>query len=86
MILDGVRDDLMATYQGQIYSEESIALDNYPGRVFSFEGEFDKNLVYGNVMSFLVEERLYLLLALGVEQEVDVEDAEKFFVSFESLN
>jgi hypothetical protein len=76
----------MATYRGQIYSEEMIALDNYPGREFNFEGEWKKYVVFGNVMTFLVEERLYLLMALGVEEEVNAEDAERFFVSFESLN
>ena len=86
VIFDSVRDDLMASYQGQIYSEDAIALDNFPGREFNFEGEWKKNLVYGNVMTFLVEERLYLLMALGVEEEVDPEDAEKFFISFENLN
>jgi hypothetical protein len=86
LILDGIRDDLMATYRGQIYSEERIALDNYPGRELNFEGQWKKNVVFGNVMTFLVEERLYLLMALGVEEKVNAEGAERFFVSFESLN
>ena len=61
-------------------------MDNYPGREFDFEGKWENSLVFGNVMTLLIEQRLYMLMALGVEEEVDKEDVEKFFVSFESLN
>jgi hypothetical protein len=86
LILDSVRDDLMAAYRGKVNKEELVQLDNYPGREFDFEGKRDNSLVFGNVMTFLIEQRLYLLMALGVDEEVDAEDVEKFFVSFESLN
>jgi hypothetical protein len=85
-ILNSVRDDLMATYQGKVNKEELVQLDNYPGREFDFEGKWENNLVYGNVITLLIEHRLYLLMALGVEEEVAKEDVEKFFVSFESLD
>jgi hypothetical protein len=85
-ILNSVRDDLMATYQGKVNKEELVQLDNYPGREFDFEGKWENNLVYGNVITLLIEQRLYLLMALGVEEEVAKEDVEKFFVSFESLD
>jgi hypothetical protein len=86
MILDSVRDDLMARYRGQVNNEDLVQLNNYPGREFNFEGKWKNRSVYGNVMTFLIEERLYLLMAMGVEEEVDMDDVEKFFVSFESLN
>jgi hypothetical protein len=86
MILNSVRDDLMARYRGKVNQEELVQLDNYPGREFDFEGKWKNSLVFGNVMTFLIEQRLYLLMAMGVEEEVDGEDVEKFFVSFESLN
>jgi hypothetical protein len=85
-ILDSVRDDLMATYRGKVNKEELVQLENYPGREFDFEGKWKNSLVFGNVMTLLIEQRLYMLMALGVDEEVDKEDVEKFFVSFESLN
>jgi hypothetical protein len=86
MILDGVRDDLMARYRGQVNNEDLVQLNNYPGREFNFEGKWKNRSVYGNVMTFLIEDRLYLLMAMGVEESVDMDDVEKFFVSFESVN
>ncbi len=85
-ILDSIRDDLMATYRGKVNKEELVQLDNYLGREFDFEGKWENSSVFGNVMTLLIEQRLYMLMALGVEEEVDKEDVEKFFVSFESLN
>jgi hypothetical protein len=85
-ILNSVRDDLMARYRGKVNQEELVQLDNYPGREFDFEGKWKNSLVFGNVMTLLIEQRLYLLMALGVGEEVDEEDVEKFFVSFENLN
>lgn len=85
-ILNSIRDDLMATYRGKVNKEELVQLDNYLGREFDFEGKWENSSVFGNVMTLLIEQRLYMLMALGVEEEVDKEDVEKFFVSFESLN
>jgi len=85
-ILNSIRDDLMATYRGKVNQEELVQMDNYPGREFDFKGKWENNLVFGNVMTFLIEQRLYLLMALGVEEEVEWENVERFFVSFENLN
>ena len=85
-LLNSVRDDVMATYQGKVNKEELLQLDNYPAREFDFEGKWENSVVFGNVLTLLIEQRLYLLMALGVEQAVDREDVEKFFVSFQSLN
>ena len=85
-LLNSVRDDVMATYQGKVNKEELIQLDNYPAREFDFEGKWENSVVFGNVLTLLIEQRLYLLMALGVEQVVDREDVEKFFVSFQSVN
>ncbi len=85
-ILNSIRDELMATYRGQVYQEDSVQMDNYPGREFNFEGKWKNSPVYGNAMSFLIEDRLFLLMALGIDEAVDEKDVERFFVSFESLN
>jgi len=85
-ILNSIRDDLMATYRGKVNQEELVNFENYPGREFDFKGKWKNNLVFGNAMTLLIEQRLYLLMALGVEEEVEWENVERFFVSFESLN
>jgi hypothetical protein len=85
-ILNSVRDDVMATYRGTVNQEDWVQMDNYPGQEFDFEGKWKNSSVFGNVMTLLIEKRLYMLLALGVDEEVDAKDVEKFFVSFESLN
>lgn len=77
---DGVRDQLIKSVGGKFASESPLSLDGYPGREVKahlFRGEARLRL-------FLVDDRLYQLYALQIDNMVDSheETFSKFFASF----
>jgi hypothetical protein len=84
-ILESIRDDLMVTYRGTVNNEKLVLLDDTSGREFDFEGRWHNSLIFGHVRTFWIDQRLYMLMALGTEEGVVEEDIDKFFDSFEYL-
>ncbi|MGD2270221.1 MAG: DUF4234 domain-containing protein [Desulfobacterales bacterium] len=84
-IFESIRDDLMVTYRGTVNNEKFVLLDDTTGREFDFEGTWNNGVIFGHVRTFWIDQRLYMLMALGTEEEVVEEDIARFFGSFEYL-
>ncbi|MBN1218138.1 MAG: hypothetical protein JXM69_04360 [Anaerolineae bacterium] len=84
-ILDSGRDSALANMGGEMVNEESVSLDQYPGRHITFEISKDKFPGGGKgvLRAYLIENRLYQLIALGSHQGITDEDIEFFINSFE---
>lgn len=80
---DGFRDDFVqnGVLEGNLIQERDISLENYLGRELEVTGSegFIKMRVY------LVEKRLYLLLAASQTKEAFPQDGDRFFNSFKLL-
>jgi len=83
---DATRDGMLGEYGARVTNETRIRLDSYPGREFSFEGTIKNTRFTGYSRIFLVDQRLYQLIAIGERAAVDKEDVNRFFLSFERLS
>ncbi len=84
--LDAARDGMLGEYSARVTNEKRILLDSYPGKEFSFEGTIKNTRFTGYSRIFLVDQRLYQLIAIGERAVVDKEDVDRFFLSFERLS
>lgn len=82
-MLDGAtRGALKNVEEGRLVSESVISLNGYPGREFEIEAPNSKQTVH--CRSFLVENRLYMLLMVVPTGEQS-SNTQKFFESFTLL-
>jgi predicted RNase H-like HicB family nuclease len=84
-IMDNGRDSALANMGGELISEEKVSLGDYSGRHIIFE--IPENKLPGGgkgiLRVYLVENRLYQLIALGSHEAISDEDIEFFINSFE---
>ena len=79
--LDGARDGQLRNMGGKLVSESKIQLGGqYPGR--NIYVDVPGKQMYAHTQIFLVDKRLYQVLAIGTKSWVKSADAKKFFKSF----
>jgi hypothetical protein len=79
--LDGSRDGQLANMGAKLVSESKIQLGGkYPGR--DIRADVPSKQVNARTQIFIVDRRLYQLVALGAQSWVDSAETTKFFDSF----
>jgi len=86
-LLDDGRYGALANMSGTLVYEESVSLDEYPGRhiIYEISEEAIPGGGEGVLRAYLVDGRLFQLMALGVKGELPAEDVERFLTSFQLL-
>jgi len=86
-ILDGSRDGAVANVKGELVSETRISLDGYPGRELTISVIADNKqeiVLRGRV--FLVENRLYQIMAVAPKGKENAKNIDAFLQSFALLD
>ena len=82
--LDGSRDGSLSNIGGKLASESKIQLSGkYPGR--DIRAEVPSKKMFAREQVFIVDRRLYSLIALGTQSWVNSAESNKFFDSFALL-
>lgn len=85
-ILDGSRDGAADNLKGQVISENSLTLDNHPGREFVINATAQNNLkMTVKARIYLVKNRLYQVMLATPQNEFNPSDADAFLKSFKLL-
>ncbi|MBP7688077.1 MAG: hypothetical protein KA765_09220 [Thermoflexales bacterium] len=85
-ILDGGRDGAADNLKGQILSENTLTLDNHPGREFVINATAQDNLeMTVQARLYLVKNRLYQIMLAAPQSEFKSSDADAFLKSFKLL-
>lgn len=86
-LLDDGRDGALTNMSGTLVGEESVSLGDHPGRhiVYDISEQATPGGGEGILRVYLVDGRLFQLMALGVKGELPAEDVERFLKSFQVL-
>lgn len=84
-MLDGARDGAVSNISGTLISETAITLDGNPGRELVITAKVDDSDADVKARIYMVGNRLYQVLVIGVKGEVTPEDADAFLQSFKLL-
>ncbi len=82
-LLDAARDGGVAASGGKLLAEESITLDQYPGRYLTVE--FANGAGQSKVYVYLVGRRLYQILWTGPQARASFDAVDTYLNSFELL-
>ncbi|MCL5275564.1 MAG: hypothetical protein M1434_12605 [Chloroflexi bacterium] len=82
-VLDGAMNGAVTNISGTILSSQDITLSGNPGKDFSAEGKI-KNPGDGSVRGriYLVKNRLYQIIVVGMKDQIPTADADKYLQSF----
>jgi hypothetical protein len=81
-MLDDGRDGMVATYNGTVVKDEKIKLGDHPGRAVTIEADAQGVTVKIISRFYLVDNRLYQLMIVGMKDKINEADATKFLDSF----
>jgi len=86
-ILDDGRDSALTSMSGTLVGEESASLGDHPGRHIVYEISEDTIPGGGEgiLRVYLIDGRVFQLMALGVKGQLPAEDVERFVASFQLL-
>lgn len=85
-VLDGARDGAVGNMQGgKLISEQKIAIGNYPGRDIVAEGAQGNMTFVVKARVYLVNYRLYQVMAIMPKDKSSSIDAAKFLDSFKLI-
>ncbi len=84
-VLTGCVDGVVKSVNGTIETQYDIKVAGYPGRHITFHGTAAGQALVGHTRVLLVDNRLYQLLVLGLPNEIQQPDVERFFESFQPL-
>lgn len=85
-ILDGSRDGAVENVKGELISETQITLDGYPGREVIIQASAENKqeiIMHGRI--FLVEQRLYQIMAVVPKGKETAQHLDSFLQSFKLL-
>jgi hypothetical protein len=81
-MLDGARDNMIATHNGTLLKEVRITLDGHPGRELSIEAVAEGTEATIRSRMFHARPRMYQLIVVGKKGKVNEAEVTKFFDSF----
>lgn len=82
IILDGIRDGLLAIYQGNLLSEQIVSLDGHPGRLIEATIRVGVEADTLSAYVYFVGTRLYRVYWIGPSENRFSSDVDRFFASF----
>lgn len=84
-VFNGVRDTWVRRIQGRLVGTESklVLAGGHPGVEFSAEGKAKDKNAFLQARLFLVDQRLYQVIAMGVKNQVPQGEINRFLRSFE---
>lgn len=80
--LDGSRDGIIASVDGELLSEQPISIDDHPGRELTIEATENSRTIIVQARIYLVENTLYQILTVAPEEHSSSPDIAKFMDSF----
>lgn len=84
-ILEHVQGGVLRPFAGKLAHEKEIRHAGAPGREFRFTSTSGGQVTHGTWRVYLVGNRLYQLMVIGVGQQIDADSVDKFFASFRVL-
>ena len=85
-MLDGSRDGAVSNIHGQLISEAHIAFDGFPGRDLTISAKNEKGQAMTlRIHYFLVENRLYQVLAIYTSDQENKAEIDGFLTSFKLI-
>ena len=82
-VLDGAMNGAVTNVSGTILSSQDVTLDGNPGKDFTADGKITKpgdGSVRGRI--YLVKNRLYQIIIVGLKDQIPAADADKYMQSF----
>ncbi len=82
-VLDGAMNGQITNFGGTVLSSSDVSLSDNPGREFSASGKVTTagdGSLRGRI--YLVKNRLYQIIVVGLKDKVKTEDVDKFLKSF----
>jgi len=84
-LLNGARDGQAKAVNGTLVNEQEITLGAYPGRDLEIRAEDADGIKTLHTRIYMVEDKLYQILVVGLEGQSAAEDTIKFLDSFKLL-
>ncbi len=83
--LNGGVQGAVKSVNGTIETQHDIEIAGYPGRHVTFNGSVAGQPLIGHTRVLFVKKRLYQLLVLGLPNEIQQPDVQRFLESFQPL-
>lgn len=84
--LKQAQDGMVKAQGGKLLKEEEIHLGDSPGRAFSFSFTTNGVAAIQHIRTYLVGDRIYILIVAAPPALLDADDMERFFRSFSVLD